>query len=150
MSNVYPAWWSTTVTVYNKSEDKQTHVVTWYRHVVDGVFWKYVGDKVAINNVTLETKDIICRLRKDEDNFKAAYIWQALPNDEKENYYTLQGGDIIVCGEVDDDIDEHTSGHRSSDLLKKYKALQGCMTIERVAINVGPGRGWEHYYTKGI
>ena len=38
----------------------------------------------------------------------------------------------------------------NTDFLKKYKLLQGCMEIEQVAINVGPGRGQEHYYTKGI
>ena len=150
MSNVYPKWWATTVTLYNKTEDKQTHVVTWHRHVVDGVFWKYAGDKVTIQNVTIDTNNIVCRLRRDDEHFREAYLWEALPNDEKSNFYTLQGGDIIVKGEVDEEIDEYTSGHRSTDFLQKYKALQGCMQIEQVAINVGPGRGQEHYYTKGI
>lgn len=150
MSNIYPAWWSTTVTLYNKYEDKQTHVVTWYRHVIDGVFWKYAGNKVTVNDVTLETNDIICRLRRDDDNFKEDYLWVGLPNDQKSNFYTLHAGDIIVKGEVDDNIDEYTSGYRSTDFIKKYKSLQGCMEIDTVAINVGPGRGQEHYYAKGI
>lgn len=150
MSNIYPEWWSDTVTIYNKTEDNQTHVVTWHRHTVSGVFWKYAGDKVTVGEVTLDTKNVICRLRRDDEHFREGYIWQALPNDEKPNFYTLQTGDIIVKGEVEDEIDEYTSGHRSTDFLKKYKSLQGCMEIEQVAINVGPGRGQEHYYTKGI
>lgn len=150
MSNIYPEWWCTTVTVYNKTEDKQTHVVTWYSHIVSGVFWKYAGDKVTIGNVTLDTNNIVCRLRRDDDNFRESYLWQALPNDQKSNVYTLQPGDIIVKGEVTDIIDEYSSGHRSTDLVQKYKALQGCMEIQQVAINVGPGRGQEHYFTKGI
>lgn len=150
MSNIYPAWWSQTVTIYNKTEDKQTHVVTWHRHVVGGVFWKYAGNKVNVNEVTLETNDVTVRLRKDDMNFREAYIWQALANDEKPNFYTLQNGDIIIKGEVEDEIDEYTQGHRSTDLIEKYKDLQGCIEIERVAINVGPGLGQEHYYVRGV
>jgi hypothetical protein len=66
------------------------------------------------------------------------------------DFFTLGTGDIIVKGEVDDEIDEYTSKKRSTDLVAKYKALQGCMQIEEVAINVGAGRCNEHYYVKGI
>ena len=147
--NNYPSWWDTTVTVYNKYEDPQTQLVRWYRHKVDGAFWKYTGNKVVVGNTVLETKDIICRLRKD-DNFREKHLWIAIPNDKMSNYYTLAQGDIIVKGEVTDEINEYSAGHRSSDLKKKYKALQGCLEIQEFSINVGGGRGNEHYLVKGI
>lgn len=147
--NNYPSWWDTTVTIYNKYEDAQTNIVSWFRHVVTGAFWKYSGNKVVVNNVVLETKDIICRLRKD-DTFLEKQDWIALPNDVMSNYFTLSQGDIIVKGEVDDEINEYVSGKRSSDLKKKYKALQGCVEIQEWANNTGGGRGNEHYYVKGI
>lgn len=149
MSNIYPEWWSQSITVYNRFEDPQTHVVNWYRSNIDGAFWKYAGNKINIGETVLETNNIICRIRKD-DRFLEDYQWQALPNDKMSQYFTLQQGDIIIKGEVDDDIDEYTAGHRSSDFLQKYKAMQGCMTVENVAINVGPGLGQEHYYARGI
>lgn len=148
--NNYPRWWSTTVTIYNRTEDKQTHIVTWHKHIIDGVFWKYAGNKVDIDGVVLETNDVIVRMRRDDTHFMECYLWHELPNDQKPNFYTLQNGDIIVKGEVDDEIDEYTSGHRSTDLLDKYKDLQGCIEIQRVAINIGPGLGQEHYYVRGI
>lgn len=147
--NNYPSWWDTTLTIYNRYEDKQTNLVTWYRHVVEGAFWKYTGNKVVVNNVVLETKDIICRIRKD-DAFLENYLWLAKPNDEMSQFFTLKQGDIIIKGEVDDEINEYTSGTRSSDLKKKYKALQGCLEIQEWADNTGGGRGNEHYYVKGI
>jgi len=147
--NNYPQWWNTTITVYNRYEDKLTNLVTWYRHTIDGAFWKYTGDKVVVGNTVLETKDIICRIRKD-DFFREKADWIAIPNDKMSQYFTLSQGDIIVRGEVTDEINEYVSGKRSTDLKKKYKALQGCLEIQEWADNTGGGRGNEHYYVKGI
>lgn len=147
--NNYPSWWNTTITVYNKYTDPQTQLVRWYRHKIDGAFWKYSGNKVVVGSTVLETKDIICRIRKD-DAFKEKHEWINIPNDEMSQYFTLAQGDIIVKGEVDDEINEYTSGTRSTDLKKKYKSLQGCLEIQEWANNTGGGRGNEHYYVKGI
>jgi hypothetical protein len=149
MNNVYPPWWETTLTVYNKFEDTQTQVVKWYRTVIDNCFWKYTGNKVNVGNIVLETNDIICRIPK-KDNFLPKHKWIKVPNDEMYNYFTLGQGDIIVCGEVDDEINEYKSGTRSTDLVQKYKALQGCMTVKETLINIGSGRCDEHYYVKGV
>lgn len=147
--NNYPSWWNTTVTIYNRYEDTQTNLVRWFRTTVEGAFWKYAGNKVFVGNTVLETKDIICRLRKD-DRFLERQDWLAIPNDLMSNYFTLSQGDIIVKGTVTDEINEYASGMRSSDLKKKYKSLQGCIEIQEWANNTGGGRGNEHYYVKGI
>lgn len=148
MNNIYPVWWDTSVTIYNKYEDKQTSVVTWYKTVVTGAFWKYIGNKIDINDVTLQSNNITCRIRKSDD-FLEKYVWIDLTSEQKAKYFTLGPEDIIVKGEVADTIDEYTAGHRSTDLIQKYKALQGCMEVQRVAIDVGPGRCCEHYYVIG-
>ena len=148
MSN-YPQWWNTTVTIYNKYEDKVTNVIKWYKYTVPNCFWKYVGDKVTIGNTVLETNNIICRIPEHEA-FLENYLWWALPNDEMSKHFTLASEDIIIKGEVTDEIDEYTKGHRSSDLIAKYKKLQGCMLVDTYAINIGGGRNEPHYYVKGI
>ena len=97
----------------------------------------------------LETNTIICRIRKD-DRFLPKHEWVNIPNDKMKDYFTIGKGDIIVKGEVNDTIDEEQKGHRSNDLLAKYKQLQGCMSVEETAINVGAGRCNEHYLAKGV
>lgn len=149
MNDIYPEWWDTTLTIFNQFKDPQTKIVRWYKTVVDGAFWKYVGDKITIGKTVLETNNIICRIRKD-DRFLEKYEWVQKPNDEMSDYFTLAKGDIIIKGAVDEDIDEYTNGRRSNDIIAKYKQLQGCMSIEEMAINVGAGRCDEHYYVKGI
>lgn len=147
--NNYPIWWDSTVTVYNRYEDEQTHLISWFSTVLTGCFVKNVGERVLINDVSVDTNNIICRIPK-KDNYKAPHLWFNLPNDEKADYFTLRQGDIIVFGEVDDTINEYISGQRSSDLLAKYKALQGCLTVQEVADNTGTGRGEEHYRVNGL
>ena len=146
--NHYPSWWNETITVYNKFTDPVSKLITWHRHVVTGAFWKNVGNKVTIDTTVIETDAIICRFRISEE-FLPKYEWIALPNDEMDNYYTLGRGDILVHGEVDDVVDEYTKGYKSTDLINKYKDLQGCMTIDKVTINIGGGRGNEHYLVQG-
>lgn len=148
-AEIYPEWWDTTVTIYNKFEDPITHVIRWYRTKIEGAFWKYVGDKVTVGNTVIETNNIICRIRKS-DKFLEKYLWIQVPNDQMGNYFTIGKGDIIVKGEVQDEVNEYQSGKRSNDLIAKYKELQGCMTVEEMALDIGAGRCNEHYRVKGI
>ena len=168
--NIYPVWWDTTLTIYNKFTDPQTQVITWYKHVLTNCFWKYIGNKITIGETIIETNDTICRIPIQQSGEIAVagigvvgvttagagslyldrYIWESLPNDKMADFFTLGVGDIIIKGEVDDIIDEYTSGHRSSDIMAKYKRLQGCIMIEAFSINTGIGRNSEHYYVKGV
>lgn len=147
--NIYPQWWDTSVTIYNRQDDPQTDVVRWYRHNVDGAFWKHIKDKVAVGDSVLETDKIICRIRKDPAYMDKAE-WVNLPNDVKPNYFTLGQGDILIKGSIEEEINEYQSGHRSNDILEKYKALQGCFEVSMAADNTGGGRGQEHYIAEGI
>ena len=148
MNNFAP-WWDTTITIYNKYEDSLTHVIRWFSTVVSKCFYKSVGETVALNNVKLDTNNIICRI-PEQSNYLAPHMWVDLSNDQKPNYFTLRPGDIIVVGEVQEEIDEYTAGHRSTDFIKKYKALQGCLTVQEVGNNTGVGRGSQHYRVNGI
>lgn len=147
--NNYPEWWNTTITVYNKFTDPQTQIVRWFRTVIENCFWKSTGNRVVVGNTALDTKNIICRIRKDT-RFKETLVWNELPNDTMQNYFTLSPGDIIVKGAVEDVIDEYTAGKRSSDLLKKYRAANYCMEIQSVSDNSGKSFGNQHYYVMGI
>lgn len=148
MSN-YPVWWDTSVTIYNKYTDPTTQTVTWYRSVVDNAFWKDVNDKVTIGDTILESNKIICRIREDA-NYKDKYLWIDLPSEDKARFFTLGQGDIIVKGKVADEVDEYSKGNRSTDLIAKYKELQGCLEIQKASNNTGAGRGLPHYLAQGI
>lgn len=147
--NNYPIWWDTTITIYNKFEDNQTSLIKWYRQVIPNCFWKAEGNKITIGNTTLETDNTICRIPENE-KFLDKYLWITKPNDLMGNFFTLGVGDIIVKGEVTDEINEYKQGYRSSDLLAKYKDLQGCIIVEKVANNTGIGRALPHYYVSGV
>lgn len=143
-----PIWWDTTLTIFNQFKDPQTKIVHWYKTVISNCFWKYTGNKVTVGQVELETNTTICRIPQD-NRFLERYVWEALPNDQMVNHFTLSPGDIIVKGNVEDDINEQEKGHRSTDLLEKYKRLQGCIVVQRFTDNTGIGRNDKHYYVVG-
>ena len=154
--NKYPIWWDTTITIYNRHENPETGVITWYRKTIPNCFWKYVGNKVTFANyysstsaMVLETNDTICRI-PENSKYLDNYNWVNIPNDRKGNYFTLKLGDIIIKGSVDDEINEYQTGHRSTDLIAKYKNLQGCIEITKYTDNTGIGRANKHYYVKGV
>lgn len=148
MAGNYPIWWDTTVTVFNRYEDEQTQVIRWYKTVIPECFWKNDFQRLKMGEVQVQTDNIVCRI-PENSNFREKQDWLKIPNDKMNKYFTLSQGDIIIRGEADTIIDEYTSGKRSSDIIEAYK-WQGCMVIDRVSINVGPGRGLPHYHVEGV
>lgn len=146
--NVYGDWWNSTVTLYNKVTEANGKV-KWYRHVLDDCFYSHTLDKVTVNNTTISSDVSICRIRVSDD-FVPKREYDALPEEGKTSRFTLSVGDIIVPEECDFEIDEYEKGKRSSDLKNTYKAYPGCFTADTVSINVGGGRGNEHYLARGV
>ena len=145
----YPIWWDETVTLYNKYTDPITKIVTWYKTVLTDCFWKNSNNRITVGEVELQSNDIVCRIPQDE-NYKPKKDWIELPNDEMGGYFTLGKGDILIQGEVDDIINEQQKGHRSTDIISKYKELQGCIYIKNWSENTGKGRVNPHYFITGI
>ena len=137
----YPIWWDTSITIYNRYEDSD-HVVTWYKTVIENCFWKEVGANLMIGDTSIDSDSIICRIPKD-DRYLPKHEWDSL--EDKSGKFTIGKEDIIVRGEVDDNVNEYEVGHRSNDLLDKYKDLQGCLIIDKMTIDIGVGRNNEHY-----
>ena len=145
--NRYPSWWDDTVTLYNKYIEPGTSRVTWYRHVISGCFYKHTVEKLTVGKTVLNTDATVCRFRVSE-NYLDRNAW--LASDAKADKFTFGPGDIVVAGETDFEIDEYTSGHRSSDLVKANREYPGCFTIDTINIDVGGGRGNEHYHVRGV
>lgn len=141
-----PPWWDKEITVYNRFEDKLTDVTTWYRKHLTNCFFAYEGNQLTIGSTVLETNTTICRIPQDK-KFKERYLWEELA--DKSSFFTLGVGDIIILGNVSDIVDEYAAGHRSTDLINKYKDLQGCIKIQSIALNIGPARCIPHYLVRG-
>ena len=153
MSNFPFAWWTKTITIYNKLVDPTTQRVSWYKTVVENCFWKATNVLynmgrfgTSTTGIRLETKDIICRIPKD-DRYVDKRTWKELTN--RAEYFTIGNGDIIILGEVDDIIDDYVAGKRSTDLISKYKEYDACIEIETYVDNTGEGLGLEHYRIVG-
>ena len=155
MSNFPFAWWDKTITIYNRVVDPTTQRISWYRTVVTNCFWKRVNTifnmgryGVSTLGVRIENSDITCRI-PENGQFVNKRTWDSLSESDRENYFTLANGDIIILGEVDDVIDEYTAGQRSTDLLAKYKAYDESLEIDTYVDNVQTGVSLPHYRVVG-
>lgn len=146
MSN-YPYWWDKTITIYNRIQDATTGRVTWNRCVLSGCFWKYVNTVNYVNNVKMETKDVICRIPKS-DKYIPLEIWKIL--DDFTDKFTLRNGDIIILGDIDEEVDDYTKGKHMTDVLAKYKEVNRAIQIENFTDDTGNKLYAEHYNIKGI
>lgn len=147
--NEYGPWWDSTITIYNKFKDKDTDKVTWYRTVLDNCFYQHTQNEVTVGQAKIASDVSICRIPVNTA-FKDKRAWNELPGESKSQFFTLAPNDIIVAGNVDFEINEYEKGKRSSDLFAEYKEWPGCFTVKSANINVGKGRGNEHYHARGV
>lgn len=146
--SIYPIWWDSDITIFNKYEHPQTQLVTWHKHTLSNCFVQTAKSMLSAGQITYDTSNIIVRIPQN-DNYKDYGEWINIPNTEQGNYFTLHQGDIIIKGNIEDIIDEYTNGIRSTDLISKYKNIGVCFTIDRWQDNTGTGRGTPHYFASG-
>lgn len=146
--SIYPIWWDTTITIYNKYEDPLTQFVEWYKHIIPNCFVKTTSTLISGGQITYNTNSNIIRIPQNE-LYKPYNEWLLIPKTEQDNYITIHQGDIIIVSEIDDIIDEYTSGLRSTDLISKYKELGMCITVDNWQDNTGIGRACPHYFVSG-
>lgn len=96
-----PAWWDKTLTLYHCIEDSVTHTVTWQRSILNNCFWKQTISQPQTQLSTTSECSTIVRIPSADTS--------------------IDVGDLLVLGLVEDEIDEYTSGQRASDLLARYK-----------------------------
>ena len=145
----YPSWWDYSITIYNQFTDETTEVVTWQKTIIPSqCFWKHVTQEIVVNNTIVEHDTVICRF-PEQPNFLSPYVWVTSDAEARAGKFTLQPKDIVVYGECDEEIDEYSRGHRSTDLLEKYRKIQGCLEITSVSINTMSGMILPHYNVRG-
>jgi len=144
----YPRWWDKTVTLFMKYVDPDTNEVAWTRKVINNCFFKETKTRKASGNTFVETTQSILRI-PENSLYRDPSTWYAMPEVERQAYFTLKNGDVVVAAEVTDIPDEYTTGNRMSDCLEKYKKLYPCFEIDVISINIGIGRAQPHYYVGG-
>lgn len=105
------------VTIFNDIPEDNVNPRRFERFVINKcqVYGGYVttSDNSVQNVVNAQTV-----ITKDIEHYKPPVEYIKLPEDERDNYYTVQIGDFIVFGEIDDIV---TDANEFSKLQQKYK-----------------------------
>lgn len=135
------------ITIYNKHRhiDGNTgKTVTEYkRTILHNCFFGSKKAESLNGNVLSQANSYIVRIPKS-NKYIDSYKWQS--TDSIQEYFTVSPDDIIVKGEVYDEISD-TQGHRVSDLLSKYKP--NCFTVKTFSDNTAILYA-AHYKAEGV
>lgn len=81
-----------------------------------------VDDNMYVRHVL----PVMCRWTKGgivvpaAESYRDPNVWDALSESDKNFYFTLREGDLLVLGEKFEEISDEP-GHRLNDILEKYK-----------------------------
>ena len=125
-----------TVTVFNKYKNNANETL-WKRTVLENCYFGAETAQKLNGNILSSENSFVCRILKNKaytDKFKG-----------ENNKFTLAPGDVIVKGNVTDEIKD-VSGRRITDLLQKYKGE--CFTVKSFSDNTLL-RHKPHYRVRG-
>lgn len=132
-----------TVTLYNRvpvlSADGRERV-QWRRRVLTGCSWVHAHERVRDAGVVRYALSAICRIPRSED-YLPPDQWDALGGPQ--GRFTLAAGDVLVRGEVTDEI---TEGLSAAEIVLKY-ARGGAMVVQSAKENLRPA-GLGHYVAR--
>ena len=122
--------WKQKVTIYNDIPKDAVNDRHWDRFVIDkcniqgGIVSRADGTiENIVNAVTVITKDV--------SRYKTPLEYKQTPLDLAEDFFTVQVGDFVVLGEVDDVV---TESPEWSTLKTKYK--DNGFSIQSVSANI--------------
>ncbi len=131
---------NSTITLYNRYVDRsgEKAFTTWRRTVLDNCFFQTEAN-TQLSGTTLSMADsYICRIPED-NRFTEDYVGA-------EGSFTLKPEDVIVLGEVEDEISDF-KGERVADLLQRYHGRS--FTVKSVSINTKLPYA-KHYRARGV
>lgn len=103
------------ITIYNQKINPSTKLTEYIRTQIRNVHW-YSDQKTSVDQAGVHSADVykirIPAESVEDIQFIDCSEWRRL--EDRTGYWTIQNGDMIVKGLVDDDIKQ------ASDLLKKY------------------------------
>ena len=122
--------WKHKVTIYNDIPKTAVEERHFDRFVID--LCNIQGGIVSKADGTIENiVNAVTVISKDVDRYKTPLEYAKLPVDIREDFYTVQVGDVIVVSEVDDIV---TTSREFAELQEKYK--DNGIVVRSVSANI--------------
>ena len=128
------------ITLYNRYTDKSSgkSVILWKKRVLENCYFSVKNIK-KLNSGSLSDHDSYIVRIPESDDYTKSY-------NGEDGKFTLNPGDIIVLGEVADEMMDE-AGKRPSDILKRYEG--SAFTIGAVFFNTLL-KNARHYRVSGV
>lgn len=131
------------VTIYNqvKGVDQITNkaFTLWRRHVLTGCSWRRSMQTLQVGTVQVTSEDFIIQVPYSEF-YVPYFFYEDMTADEQEQHFTGNAGDLIVRGEIADEIGGDMTVTR---LKEKYNGR--ILTVKAFQNNALDGFPLKHY-----
>lgn len=109
-----------TITIFNKLKAGDNDgAEVWYKTILKNCFFK-VSTHVSQLDVQATLSSTYTARIPDNPNYINYQQWKSLGEESRGAFFTVSEGDIIVLGEIDDDITGEP-GETATEILRKYK-----------------------------
>lgn len=132
---------NTALTLYNKHFDPDTKAEVYERHVIDAVMWENRKARNILasgGNIAVDQATIYIPFGGNQDSFMFVKAWKNLT--VKTGFWTLQRGDLVVKGEV---YDELGASFTPSELKAKYDDVLEITVIDTQDMGTLAMRHWQ-------
>lgn len=106
------------ITIYNDIAADSVNPRRFFRHVLQKCNIQSGYIESTAENTIQAISNGLTVITKDVALYCTPSVYLELPEDEKENYYTVQIDDFVIFGEVDDIV---TTSREFQNLQDKYK-----------------------------
>ncbi len=109
----------TAITIYNKYQYLNINgklMTEWKRSIIPNCLRITKANNISFNGTVVSAYALNVQIPMFEEYIEP-YDWANLLNEEMENRFTVQNGDLIVLDEVDDEVDDFSV---IEDIEKKY------------------------------
>jgi hypothetical protein len=129
---------NTSMTIYNRYVDPITRLDKWQRHNLNFVYWD-ASSGVSISKGMSQNSNVDVYIPTNM-NYMTYYTYPINFKLNPVGYWTIQNGDIIVKGNITDEIT------KASDLERKYNNVY---TVQNVTENFYGSPNMQHVYIRG-
>ncbi|WP_300902240.1 hypothetical protein [uncultured Clostridium sp.] len=122
------------ITLYNKYFDKNDKIIKYKRTNIIGVNYKIsdIANSLSTQKGPSDKNEVIIyipfSITKDYKSYLNPKSYEKLSDNEKNNYFTLNNGDIIVKGIIDLEL----TGDKGSNLKYLNESFDNVSTVSKV------------------
>ena len=137
---------NSTVTVWNRYQNRETKKDEWVRHVLHNASWECKIES-SVSGTGAIVGGVYSVLIAAHPDYRDYPTWKQTSEDERKQYFTLNTGDLLALGDIAIEI-TGVQPYRESDV--RGELIPNVFQIKAFADESEPHKSGRHYFVSGV